>query len=53
LVEATADEVDNVVGGPAGGLVDQEQTIELRNHRKGLSFTFTITFTERPERMSS
>ena len=49
LVKAASDEVDNVVGGATGGFVDQEQAIKLGDHGNELSFTFTITFTGRPE----
>ena len=36
LMEAAADEVDDVVGGAAGRFIDQEQAVELRDHRFGL-----------------
>jgi hypothetical protein len=32
LVEAAADEVDDIVGGLAGGFVDQKEAIELGDH---------------------
>ena len=32
LVEATADKVDDVVGGAARGFVDEEEAVELGNH---------------------
>ena len=36
LMEAAADEIDNIVGGTTGRFIDQEQAVELRNHRFGL-----------------
>ena len=36
LMEAAADEIDDVVGGTTGRFIDQEQAVELRNHRFGL-----------------
>lgn len=51
LVEAATHKVNNVVGSAAGGFVDQEETVQLRDH--GIDLSFTITFTERPERVDS
>jgi hypothetical protein len=40
LIKATANEVDNVVGSSAGRFVDQEETVQLRDHKGGGAFVY-------------
>ena len=53
LVKAAANKIDDVMGGFSGWFVDQQETVQLRDHGDELSFKFTITFTGKPEGLNS